>query len=89
VRTTDRLRARLGQAEVLHLPRADELFDRTRNVLYGNVRIDPVLVEEIDGVDAQSPERHLGNFSDVLRTAIETGPPFAVCDRCRSQTWSQ
>ena len=48
VRAADRLHARLRQAEVLDLALADQLLHRARDVLDRHVRIDAVLVEEVD-----------------------------------------
>ncbi|MNL82184.1 hypothetical protein D3C87_2095080 [compost metagenome] len=43
----------LGHAEVLHFSGVDEFLDGTRHVLDGDVRINPVLVVEIQGVHSQ------------------------------------
>ena len=40
--------AGLGQAEVLHLARVDQLLDRAGDVLDRHVGVDPVLVEQVD-----------------------------------------
>ncbi len=52
----DRCRTCLGQAEVLHLTGSDELLDGPGDVLDWDVRIDAVLVEEIDPIRAQTGE---------------------------------
>jgi hypothetical protein len=52
VGAADGLHARLGEAEVLDLALLDQVLHRARHVLDGHVRIDPVLVEEVDGLDA-------------------------------------
>ena len=49
----DRRRPGLGQAEVPDLARRDQLADRAGDVLDRHVRVDPVLVEEVDHVGAQ------------------------------------
>ena len=38
---------------MLHLAGCDEFFDRARDVLDGNVGVDSVLIEEVDGVDLE------------------------------------
>jgi len=43
-----------GKPEVLHLPFLDQIFHRARHLLDGHVRIHPVLVEHVYGVDPQS-----------------------------------
>ena len=46
----DGLRAGLGQAEVLDLAFPDQVLHRARDVLDRHVRVDAVLVEQVDGV---------------------------------------
>src|SRR5262249_12568337 len=50
VRAADCLRARFRQPEVLHLPLTNEVPDGTGDVIDRHVRIDALLVEEIDAV---------------------------------------
>ena len=40
----------------------------------GTLRIDPVLVKEIDGVDLETLQRGFGDFLDMFRPAVEVGP---------------
>jgi hypothetical protein len=47
VRAANRLGARLGEAEVLHLPRRNELIHGTGGIFDGHVRIDAVLVQQV------------------------------------------
>ena len=53
----DGLHAGLGKAEVLHLAAPDEVLDRASNVLDRHVRIDAMLIEEIDGIGLEALER--------------------------------
>ena len=57
VRAADRLRAGLGQAEVLDLARLDQVLDRAGDVFDRHIRIDAVLVEQVDDVGPQALER--------------------------------
>ena len=50
VRATDRLHARYGKAEVLHLAFLNQVLHCPRYVFDGHVRVNPVLVEEADDV---------------------------------------
>ena len=59
MRATDRLDAGLGQAEVLDLAGLDQLLHRTGDLFDRNLRVDPVLVEEVDRVGLQPAERAL------------------------------
>lgn len=68
--TTDRARGGLGEAEVLDLALAHQLGDGARDILDRDRRVDPVLVEQVDRIDSQAPERRVGNPSDVLRSRV-------------------
>src|SRR6266542_330869 len=72
--TADRLRARLREAEVLDLALADQVLHGARDVLDRHVRIDAVLVKEVDRVDPESLERGLCDLLDVLGPAVEGAP---------------
>lgn len=70
MRTAHRLHARLREAEVLDLALADQLLDHARNVLDGHVRVDTVLIEEIDAVGLEPLERCIGHLPDALGPAV-------------------
>ncbi len=70
VRAADRHRSRLREAEVLDLALLDQLLHRSRDVLHRHVRVDAVLVEQIDAVGAEPLQRGLGDFLDVFRPAV-------------------
>ena len=53
----DRLHARLGEAEVLDLALPDQLLHRPGHVLDRHVRVDAVLIEQVDDVDLEPLER--------------------------------
>ncbi|GAA3733534.1 hypothetical protein GCM10023082_33640 [Streptomyces tremellae] len=63
-----------AQPEVPHLAFGDQLADRARHVLDGHIRVDTVLVEHVDVVGAQVAEAVLGDFADVLGTAVGGTP---------------
>ena len=48
-----RLDAGLRHSEMLHLALRDEILDGPGDLLDRNVRIDPMLVDEVDGFDAE------------------------------------
>ncbi len=62
VRAADGLRAGLGQAEMPDLAFADQILHRARHVLDRHVRVDAVLVEQIDDVGPEPLERGLGDL---------------------------
>ena len=57
VRAADRLRRRLREPEVRTLPAVDELGHRADRLLDRRVRVDAVLVVEVDVVDAEALQR--------------------------------
>src|SRR5271166_457294 len=66
----NRLRTGLRQPEMLHLARRDQLLDCAGDILDRHVRINAVLVEEIDALDAEPLERGIRNLLYLLRPAI-------------------
>jgi hypothetical protein len=75
----DRLGAGLGQAEVPHLPRPDQVLDRSSDVLDRHLGVDAVLIQQVDGVDAEALERTVHGLADVLGAAGEAHlPTFLV-----------
>src|SRR5439155_25458530 len=66
---SDRLRSRLAEAEEAHLAGLDELAHRANGFLDRGLRIDAVLVIEVDVVDAEPAERAIAGLLHVL------GPP--------------
>src|SRR5204862_3852584 len=75
VRTADRRRARLGQPDVLHLPGPDELRQRADRLLDWRVRVDAVLVVQIDVVDSEPPQRRVDGLVDVPGRAVDPAAP--------------
>ncbi len=69
----DMLGAGLGQPEVLHLARLDQILDGPGHVFDRDLRIDPVLVEQVDGLDLEALERRIGHPLDLLRAAVQAG----------------
>ncbi len=67
----DRLGSGFRQAEVLHLAGRDQLLHRAGDVLDRHLRIDAVLVEEVDAVGAQPLQRGLGHLLDVFGPAVQ------------------
>src|SRR5215468_11006078 len=60
---TNRFRSCFGKAKVLHLTLLDQLLHGSGDVFDRHVRINAMLVEEIDGIDF--------DLLDVLRPAIQ------------------
>jgi hypothetical protein len=58
------------KAEVVDLACADQVLDRAGHVLDRHVRVDPVLVEQVDAVGLEPLERGVGDLPDPLRPAV-------------------
>jgi hypothetical protein len=50
---------------------ADQLLERSRDILDRNVGIGAVLIEQVDGVGLQPLEARVDDFADVLGTAVD------------------
>ena len=59
-----------GQAEVADLAGGDEVADGAGDVFDGDVRVDAVLVEEVDVVGAQPAQRVVGDLPDAFGSAV-------------------
>jgi len=82
VGAADGPRSSLGQTEMLYLTFLDQIFHGSRDILDGHVEIDPMLVEQVNGIDPQSAERGLGNLLDVFWPAVERGPSIPIAWTC-------
>ena len=74
MRATDRLHAGFGKAEVLDLAFLDQVLHRSRHVFDRHVRVNTVLVEQIDDIHFEPFERGLGDLLDVLGSAVQSLP---------------
>src|SRR5262249_49713164 len=75
---TNCLCARFRETEVLHLAFLNETLHSTRNIFDGNTQVDPMLVEQIDGIDRETLERFFCNLFDVVRSAVQSTPLATV-----------
>src|SRR5207302_1000243 len=90
------LRAGFRESEVLDLALLDQIFDRSGDVFDRHVRVDAMLVEQIDAVGAKPLERSFGYFLDVFWATVDAGL-FAVlnlktelrCDLDLIAEWSE
>lgn len=69
VRTADRLRSGFGKAEVPDLALRDQIPDRARDLFYRYIWIDSVLVQQVDGLNAEASEGGVGGLPDQLGAA--------------------
>src|SRR5258708_9187805 len=80
MRAADCLCTRLGQTEVQHFSFCDQLFHRTGYVFNWHVRIDPVLVIQIDAVGSEALQGFLNHFPDVLRSAVKNKTALLIVE---------
>ena len=66
VGAADGAHAGLGQAEVADLARLDEFLDGAGDVLDRHLRVDAVLVQQVDPVGAEPPQRAVHGVADVV-----------------------
>ena len=60
------------------MPFLNQLLYRTCNILYGDVQVNTMLVEQIDRIDLQSLQRPLCDLFDVFWPTVESVPLAAV-----------
>src|SRR5207237_10896733 len=72
VSSVDGRDARLRKAEMQTFALLDQLLDRTGDVLDRDVRIDAMLVQQIDAVGTEALERGIDDRLDVLRSAVQS-----------------
>ena len=70
VSATDRLHSCFRKPEVLDLTFLNQILYRCRHLFDWHVRINAMLIEEIDGIGVDSLERGFGDLLDVLWPAI-------------------
>jgi hypothetical protein len=67
----DRLRSRLGQADVEDLAFGDQFGESADGVFDRGLGVDAVLVVQVDVIGAEPPEGTLDRGADVRRTAVK------------------
>jgi hypothetical protein len=73
VRSTDGVDPGLRHPEVVHLSGSNELLDSPGDLFDGHVGVDAVLVEQVDGVGAQTAQRAVDRRPDTVRSAGDAG----------------
>jgi hypothetical protein len=72
MRATDRLHSSLRKAKVLYLARLNQILHRSGHVFDRHVRVNTVLIEQINDISPESFERGIGDLLDVLGAAIQS-----------------
>src|SRR3989441_7296913 len=71
VRATDRMDACFGKAEVLDLARLNQVLYRSSYVFNRHVRVNTMLIEQVDSLDPEPLERALDGLLDMLWPTVE------------------
>jgi len=71
VRAADGLRASFGHPKVLHLALQNQILHRARHIFNRHVRVNAMLIEQINGIHFEPFERTLDGLFDVLRLAVQ------------------
>src|SRR5580704_14418524 len=79
MRTTNVFSARFGQTEEAHFAFAHEIADGPGDILHRHGPVDPMLVEQIDVIDAEPEKRCVGDHADVF------GPTIGAAGRASSK----
>jgi hypothetical protein len=77
VSAADRVDPGLRQSDVADLALAPQLGQSADGVLDRGIRVDPVLVVQVDVVDAESLQGALDRGTDVRRAAVDDAGPAA------------
>jgi hypothetical protein len=80
MRAPDRLRSRFRQAEVPDLAFVDQIPHGAGHVFDWHLRVDAMLVEQVDAIRLQPHQRRIGHFADALRAAVEAGIGVAITE---------
>ena len=78
---TNRFCACLRKSEVLDLALLNQILHRSGDVFNRHVRVDPMLVEQIDHIGLEPLERAFDGFLDVFRPAIQARRSLLPGDR--------
>src|SRR5262245_11116233 len=71
---TNRLRSCFREAEVFHLAFLNQFLHGSRHVFNRHVRVNTVLIEQINGLDLESLETAFGDLLDVLWPTVQPHP---------------
>src|SRR5208283_3178801 len=80
---TNGFHAGFRKAEVLHLACLNQFLHRSRDVFDGHVRVNPMLIKQINRLEPEPLERAFDGLFDVLGPAVQarrTGPRIAATE---------
>jgi hypothetical protein len=71
MRTADGFHPGFGQAKMFHFALLDQFLHRAGHILHRHVRIDPMLIQEIDAISPKPLESGLRDRADIVRLAVD------------------
>jgi len=71
VRAADGLRASFGHPKVLHLALQNQILHRARHIFNRHVRVNAMLIEQINDIHFEPLERAFDGLFDVRRLAVQ------------------
>jgi len=76
VSPTDRLRASFRKTEAFDFAFANQIPDGSGHIFDRDVRIDAMLIVQVDRVDLESAKRACSRLLDPFRAAVQLAPPL-------------
>src|SRR5262245_40991904 len=70
VRAPNCLWPRFAEPEITHLAGLDQIAHRADSILNRHIHVDPMLIVQIDAIDAESLQGSITSFANILRPAV-------------------
>src|SRR5690348_4108253 len=78
MRAADGFRSCFGKAEMLNFARLYQVLHCTSDVFNRYVRVDAMLIIQIDDIRPEPLQRAFDGFLDMLRPAVQSRQPFGA-----------
>src|SRR6266566_9213149 len=78
MRASDTIDAGFGQTEITHLARANQLRHRAYGFFDRCLRIDPMLIIEIDAIHTEPAQARFARLLHILRFAVDAAKPWRI-----------
>src|SRR5271167_2323316 len=80
MRAADGLHTGFRKPEVLDLPRSDQVLHGPGYILHRYVRVNPMLIEQVDVIGPEPFQRCIGDGPDTLRPAVRASRGIPVLE---------
>src|SRR5947207_3552296 len=78
MRASDGIGAVFGQTEITYLAGANQLRHRAYGFFDRRLRIDPMLIIEIDAINAEPAQARFARLLHILRFAVDAAKPWRI-----------